>query len=103
MRILWTLLKVIVGLAIAIPVGFLVLALAAGVLGALVGLTLLALKVACIGLAGYGLYRLARHMLAPAPKPTAPAPHELPLTDPYYEAAMRELNSELTPTSGSRR
>jgi hypothetical protein len=95
MRILWTLLKVIVGLAIAIPVGFLMLALAAGVLGALLGLAMVAIKIACIGLAGYAVYRLARHMLAPAPKPRAPAPRELPASDPYYDAALRELNSEL--------
>ena len=103
MRILWTLLKVIVGLAIAIPVGFFVLALAAGVLGALLGLAVVALKIAFIGLAGYALYRLVRHMLAPAPKVSA-APHrELPAADPYYEAAMRELNADLTTTSSFRR
>ena len=95
MRILWTLLKVIVGLAIAIPVGFLVLALAAGVLGALLGLAMVAIKISLIGLAGYAVYRLARHVLAPAPKKRAPAPRELPASDPYYDAAMRELNSEL--------
>jgi hypothetical protein len=103
MRILWTVLKIIVGLAIAVPVGFFVLALATGVLGALLGLTIVALKIACLGLAGYAVYRLARHILAPAPQPSAPAHRDLPLTDPYYEAAMRELNSELTPTSSSRR
>ena len=95
MRILWTLLKVIVGLAIAIPVGFLVLALAAGVLGALVGLAMLAVKLALIGLAGYAVYRVAKHIFAPAPKSSAPVHRELPASDPYYDAAMRELNSEL--------
>ncbi len=103
MRILWTLLKVIVGLAVVIPVGFFVLALGAGVLGALIGLAFVALKIACIGLAGYGLYRLARHMLAPAPKQAPPLRRELPTADPYYEAAMRELNSELSSTSDFRR
>ena len=102
MRVFWTLLKIIVGLAIAIPVGFFVLALAAGVFGALLGLAVFALRLACVGLAGYGLYRLARPMLAPAPKPSAPAPRQLTATDPYYEAAMRELDSELRTTSGSR-
>jgi len=95
MRILWTLLKVIVGLAIAIPVGFFVLTLAAGVLGALLGLTILALKLAFVGLAGYAIYRVARRLFAPAPKPVAPVQRELPAADPYYDAAMRELNSEL--------
>ena len=95
MRILWSLLKIIVGLAIAIPVGFFVLVLAFGVLGTLLGLTLVAIKLACIGLAGYALYRFARHMFAAAPKPSAPTHRELPAADPYYDAAMRELNSEL--------
>jgi hypothetical protein len=95
MRILWTSLKVIVGLAIAIPVGFFVLALAAGLLGVLLGLAIVALKIACIGLAGYALYRIGRHMFAAKPKPGAPVHRELPATDPYYEAAMRELNSDL--------
>jgi len=99
MRILWTLLKVIVGLAIAIPVSFFVLALAAGVLGVLLGLVMVALKLAIIGGAAYGVYRLVRHMLAPTPKPRAPAPRELPASDPYYDAAMRELNSELGQTA----
>jgi len=103
MRFLWTLLKVIVGLAIAVPVAFLVLALAAGVFGAMLGLAIVALKIACLGLAGYGLYRLARAMFTPAPKTSAPLRRDLPAPDPYYEAAMRELNSELTSTSSSHR
>jgi hypothetical protein len=60
MRIIWTLFKVILGLAIAIPVGILALALMAGVLGTLVGLAILTLKLACLGLVGYGLFRIAR-------------------------------------------
>src|SRR5262245_65680120 len=96
MRILWTILKVIIGLAIAIPVGILALALTFGILGTLFGLAVLALKLACIALVGYGVFRLARHMFAPAPKPvTAPPIPELRSTDPYYEAAMRELDSEI--------
>lgn len=93
MRILWTILKVIIGLAIAIPLGILALALTAGVLGTLFGLAVLALKLACVALVAYGAFRVARHMFAPAPKP-APTP-ELRAVDPYYEAAMRELDSEI--------
>lgn len=92
MRVLWTLFKIIIGLAIAIPVGILVLALTAGVVGTLIGLAIVALKLACIGFVGYGLYRLARRLFAPAP--AAPEVRELPRPDPYYEAAMRELDSE---------
>ena len=95
MRILWTLFKVIVGLAIAIPVGILVLGLTFGVVGALLGLAIVALKIAVIGFVGYGLYRLARLVFDPAPRKTASSIRELPLVDPYYEAAVRELDAEL--------
>ena len=93
MRILWTLLKVIIGLAIAIPVGIVGLVLTLGILGTLLGLALLALKLVCVAFVGYGLFRVARHFFAPQPKPTAqPA---LTRPDPYYDAAMRELNAEM--------
>src|SRR3954447_1026239 len=95
MRILWTLAKIIFGLAIAIPLSILALALAAGILGALTGLAELALKLACIGFVGYGLFRAARLFFRPAPKPKAQPVRELPPPDPYYEAAMRELDAEM--------
>src|SRR5262245_61267115 len=95
MRILWTILKVIIGLAIAIPLGILALALTFGVLGTLFGLAVLALKLACIALVGYGVFRVAQHMFAPARPPAPPPIPELRSTDPYYEAAMRELDSEI--------
>jgi hypothetical protein len=93
-RILWTLLKIGIGLAIAIPVGLFVMAMTFGLIGTVVGLVAMAARLACIGLVGYGLYRVGRFFFAPAhpqPKPTA----ELPSGDPYYAAAMRELDSEL--------
>lgn len=95
MRILWKLLKVIIGLAIAIPLLIIVLVTTVGILGTLLGLSILALKLACVGLAGYGLYQLAKYVFAPAPKAKPASVRELPAPDPYYEAAMRELNSEL--------
>jgi hypothetical protein len=96
MRILWTLFKVILGLAIAIPVGILALALVAGVVGTLVGLAIVALKLACIALVGYGLFRVARFVFAPARKISpAPAVRGISAADPYYEAAMRDLDAEL--------
>ena len=95
MRILWTLLKVIVGLAIAIPVGIVVLALTVGVVGAVLGLAIVALKIAAVGFVGYGLYRLVRRVFAPSPTITAPPIHELPPVDRYHEAAVRELDAEL--------
>jgi hypothetical protein len=95
MRILWTVLKVIIGLAIAIPLGIVALALTLGILGTLLGLAVLALKLACVALVGYGLFRVARHILAPAAKPTTPPVRTLPTPDPYYEAAMRELDADM--------
>lgn len=93
MRILWTLLKVIVGLAIVIPLGIIGLALVLGILGSLFGLAVLTLKLACVGLVGYGLYRVARFFFSPSAKPTTPSVHELPKPDRYYEEAMRELDT----------
>ena len=97
MRVVWTLLKVIIGLAIAIPVAFLALALTAGLVGTLIALAVIALKLAIVGAIGYGLFRLARAVLAPS-RNVPPAPiRELstPARDPYYEAAVRELDAEL--------
>jgi hypothetical protein len=95
MRILWKLLKVIIGLAIAIPLLIVVLVTTVGILGALLGLAILALKLAFLGFAAYGLFRVAKYVFAPAPRARPANVHELPAPDPYYEAAMRELNSEL--------
>ena len=95
MRILWTLLKVIIGLAIAIPLGILALALTVGVVGTLVGLAFLALKLAVVGFIGYGAFRLLRAMFVSTPKVAAPTIRELPASDPYYDAAMRDLDREL--------
>jgi hypothetical protein len=96
MRVLWMLIKIIVGLAIAIPLGVLALALTLGLVGTLVGIAILVLKLACVGLLGYGLYRVARLAFGPSKPPPAPV-RELPPVDKYYEAAMRELDSELGP------
>jgi hypothetical protein len=97
MRVLWTLLKVIIGLAIAIPVAFLALALTAGLVGTLIALAVIALKLAIVGAIGYGLFRLARAVFAPSRKAPAAPIRELstPDRDPYYEAAVRELDAEL--------
>ena|SRR4051812_13864 len=99
MRILWTLVKVIVGLAIAIPLGIFATVMAIGVLGGLLGLALVALKLAFVGFVAYGMFRVARHFLAPAQKRTAQPIGELPTPDRYYEAAMRELDAEMGYTS----
>ena len=100
MRILWTLLKVIIGLAIAIPLGIAALAISLGILGGLLGLAVLALKLACVGFIGYGLFRLGRSLLGGSPAPKAQPVRQLPMSDPYYDAAMRELDSEMGVSRG---
>ena len=99
MRILWTLLKVIIGLAIAIPLGVVALGVTIGIVGVVLGLAVLALKLACIGFVSYGLYRVVRHFLAPTPSPIRTV-GSLPMPDPYYEAAMRELDREMGRSPG---
>jgi hypothetical protein len=92
-RVLWTLVKIVIALAVAIPLSILVLATALGILGTVIGVAILALKVAVIALIGYGAFRLVGHVLGkPAPRKVPPA---LPPTDRYYDAAMRELDREL--------
>src|SRR5262245_24485004 len=96
MRILWTLAKVVIVLAIGIPLSIIVLATALGVLGALVGLAILALKVAVAGLICWGVFRLVAGLFrGSAPRPRPPVIAQLPPVDPHYEAAMRELDREL--------
>jgi threonine/homoserine/homoserine lactone efflux protein len=94
MRILWTLIKVAVGLAIAIPLGVVLLGLTLGVVGTVIALAFMALKLACVALLAYGVYRVGKFFFGSG-KP-APAPlRELPARDPYYDAAMRELDAEM--------
>jgi hypothetical protein len=96
MKALWTLVKIVIALAIAIPISIIVLATALGILGALVGLAFLALKLAFVVFVGWGVIRLiARVVRGPAKSERRSAAQELPPVDPHYEAAMRELDREL--------
>jgi hypothetical protein len=99
MRILWTFAKIVIGLALLIPLGIVVAATAFGILGLFIGLAVLALKIAVFGLVGYALFKVARHLFAPAPQPAGPVMRDLPPVDRHYEAAMRELDMELGHTS----
>jgi threonine/homoserine/homoserine lactone efflux protein len=101
MRVLWTVLKVIVALAVAIPLSIIVLATALGLVGTLLAVAFLVLKVACLGFMAWGAYRVLRCFLWPTPKPERPIVRELPASDPYYDAAMRELDMELGRTPRS--
>jgi hypothetical protein len=96
MRVLWTLLKVVIALVVAIPLSIIVLATALGILGALVGVAVLALKLAVFGLVGWAVFRLIIRLLrGPSSDRTKSVVAELPPVDPHYEAAMRELDREL--------
>jgi hypothetical protein len=98
MRALWTVFKVIIALVIVIPLGIVALALGLGILGALLGLAVLVLKLAFLGFVGYGLFTLARHLLGGAPA-RVERQRDFPQPDPYYQAAMRELDTHLGSTS----
>lgn len=96
MRALWTFVKIVIALAVAIPLSILVLATALGILGTLIGVAVLALKVAVIAFIGYGAFRLIGHLVGgPAKRAPRKATAALPPTDRYYDAAMRELDREL--------
>jgi hypothetical protein len=96
MKVLWTLFKIVVVLALAIPLSIFVLATALGVFGALIGLAFLALKLAVIALVGVGAFKLIARLVGGPGKSerTTEVKHLAPV-DPHYEAAMRELDREL--------
>ena len=96
MGTLWKLFKIVIALALAIPLSIIVLATALGVLGALMGLAVLVLKLAVVGLVGWGMFRLAGLLLRGSRSPRKRDEiRRLPPVDPYYEVAMRELDREL--------
>ncbi len=98
MKVLWTLLKVVIAVLVVVPLSIIVLATALGILGALVGLAVLALKLAVFGLIGWAAFRLIGHLVCGRSHSRSKS-HvaELPPSpvDPHYEAAMRELDQEL--------
>ena len=95
MRIIWTLLKIIIVVAIAIPLAMFVLATAFGVLGAILGLAFIALKFAIIALLVVGGFKLLSRIFGSKRTPEIPAAKSLPPVDRHYAAAMRELDLEL--------
>ena len=99
MRVIWTLLKVVIGLALVIPIAIIALATALGILGALIGMAVLSLKIAVLALIGYGAFRLVAHLLGGSARSPPKRTETLPPVDPHYEAAMRELDRELGGTS----
>ena len=99
MKVLWTVLKVVLVLALLGPLAIIALATTLGILGALVGLAFFALRIAFVGFVIWAAYRLAKAMFGgDSPKPVSPEVRSLPPRDPHYEAAMRELDQELGPS-----
>jgi hypothetical protein len=96
MRLLWTLVKVALALVLVVPVCIIVLATLLGIFGAVLGLAILALKLAALALLAWGAFRLVANLMrghsSPSRLTEIPA---APTVDPYYEAAMRELDRDI--------
>ncbi len=95
MNMLWKVAKVVLVLAIGIPLAIIVLSTALGLLGALVGLAFMVLRLAIIGLVLYGGFRIAAALFGWRRSPSTPVVKQLPPVDPYYAAAERELDQEI--------
>jgi len=96
MRLLWTLLKVVLALLLVLPVTIIVLATVLGLFGALLGLAILALRLAVVGLVAWGVFKLITTLMRGSkPRPVRDEVKPLPAPDPYYEAAMRELDRDM--------
>lgn len=96
MKMLWTFVKVVLALAVLLPLGIIALAMALGILGALVGLAVLTLKLALVGVVIWLAFRFVMNLFGSRhPRVEALPVRPLPPVDPYYEAAKRELDREL--------
>jgi hypothetical protein len=92
MKVLWTLVKVALALVLLIPVSLIIL----GVFGTVLGLAIMLARLALIGLLAFGAFKLAARLLrGPAPRVEAKEARRLAPVDPYYQAAMRELDLDL--------
>ena len=94
MKILWTLFKVALGLVLLIPVSLIML----GLFGTVLGLAVMLLRLAVLGLLVYGAFKLVARLFRGPAKGTPVDVKEAPRlssVDPYYRAAMHELDQEL--------
>lgn len=99
MKVLWTLVKVAAALVLLIPVSLLML----GVIGTVLGLAIVLLRLAVLGLLVFGAFKLvARLIRGSAPRVEPRETPRLVSRDPYFEAAMRELDMDL-PEARARR
>jgi hypothetical protein len=96
MRMLWKLAKIVLVLAIAIPLALIALTTAFGLFGALAALAFLILRVTVVCLLVYGGIRFVMSLFGGDSSRAKPAEiKSLAPVDPHYEAAMRELDREL--------
>lgn len=95
MKVLWTLLKVVLALALILPVSIIVLTTAVGILGALFGLAVVMLRFAVAGLIVWGAFRLFMHLVRGPAQPARPQEIAAGPRDPYYDAALRELDRDI--------
>lgn len=97
MRLLWGLMKVVFALVFVVPLAIVCLAVGLGIFGALLGFAVLALRIALVGLVGYGAFRLLATLMRGWNRTRPTELKSLPPVDPYYEAAMRDLDREMGP------
>jgi hypothetical protein len=99
MKVLWTIVKVVAGIVLLIPLSLIML----GLFGTVLGIAIALLRLALIGLVAYGAFRLlARVIRGPRKRVERKQAPSLAGSDPYYEAAMRELDRELPETRTAR-
>ena len=96
MKVLWTLAKLVIAVAVAVPVSIVVLTVALGILGTVVGLAVLGLRLAVLGFVAWVVFKLISAVFRGGIAPSKPSEvRALPAVDPHYAAAMRELDREL--------
>jgi len=99
MRVLWTVLKVVLALALVVPISIIVLSTALGLLGALLGMAILTLRLAVFGLVIWGVFRLGVAIFGGSRYTPDMVKLPSPPVDPYYESAKRELDREMGDTT----
>jgi hypothetical protein len=95
MKMLWAFAKVLLVLALAIPVSFIVLTTALGIFGVLVGLVAIAVRLAIVGGIAYVAYRVIKALVGGPSTPARPREIAMPRVDPYYEAAVKEVDRDI--------
>jgi hypothetical protein len=99
MKVLLTIEKVVLGIVLLVPLSLIML----GLFGTVLGLAIALLRLAVIGLVAYGAFKLVvRLVRGPARTAEPRLMSSLNAADPYYEAAMRELDQELPETRRAR-